>query len=157
MAEADSVPVVATEPVEASGIGRLAARLAHFAAPRASDWDRQGRLPDEVRLDLGRTGLLGADVPVGHGGLGGSQDAPGELCARIGGVCSALRGLVTVQSMVTAALLRWGTGAQRARWLPGLAGDVSSPASPRPRPARAPTWHGSRPGTRTRDVEETVR
>ncbi|WP_078621468.1 acyl-CoA dehydrogenase family protein, partial [Streptomyces aurantiacus] len=45
----------------------------------------------------------------------------GEACARIGGVCSALRGLVTVQSMVGAALLRWGTAEQRERWLPALA------------------------------------
>ncbi|GGV25353.1 acyl-CoA dehydrogenase [Streptomyces longisporoflavus] len=36
-------------------------------------------------------------------------------------MCSALRGLLTVQEMVAAALLRWGTAAQREQWLPQLA------------------------------------
>ncbi|MFI6317532.1 acyl-CoA dehydrogenase family protein [Nonomuraea sp. NPDC050556] len=104
-----------------TGIGPSAARFARFAAACAGDWDRQGRLPEDVRRALARTGLLGADIPVRYGGLGGGQADLGELCARIGGACSALRGLVTVQAMVAAALSRWGTEAQRARWLPGLA------------------------------------
>ncbi|WP_431900386.1 acyl-CoA dehydrogenase family protein [Nonomuraea sp. bgisy101] len=102
-------------------IGAEAAGFARFAAAHAGDWDRHGRLPRDVRQALGRTGLLGADIPARYGGLGGDQADLGELCAQIGGACSALRGLVTVQAMVAAALSRWGTDAQRTRWLPGLA------------------------------------
>ncbi|MFI0982748.1 acyl-CoA dehydrogenase family protein [Streptomyces sp. NPDC021093] len=119
MAGATSVPERGTG--DASGIGPEAARFARFAAEHAGDWDRRGEVPDDVRRALAATGLLGADVPAGYGGLGGSQADLGELCARIGGACSALRGLVTVQSMVAAALSRWGTEAQRTRWLPDLA------------------------------------
>ncbi|AXB48437.1 acyl-CoA dehydrogenase [Amycolatopsis albispora] len=97
---------------------------ADFAAAvreEATGWDRRGALPAEMARALGANGLLGADLPRAHGGLDAGAAALGELCAHLGGVCSALRGLVTVQGMVSAALLRWGTPAQRDRWLPALA------------------------------------
>ncbi|GGR90032.1 acyl-CoA dehydrogenase [Streptomyces aureoverticillatus] len=99
----------------------LGARFADSVREDAADWDARGELPADVRLAAARAGLLGADLPVRHGGLGATPAQLGEACARIGGVCSALRGLVTVQSMVAAALLRWGTAEQRERWLPALA------------------------------------
>ncbi|WP_181769183.1 acyl-CoA dehydrogenase family protein, partial [Streptomyces albidus (ex Kaewkla and Franco 2022)] len=61
------------------------------------------------------------DLPGEYGGSGITALELGEVCAHLGGVCSALRGLVTVQGMVAAALNRWGTREQRARWLPKLA------------------------------------
>ena len=88
---------------------------------RAADWDLHGGLPERVVRELATDGLLGADLPERHGGRGASPQELGELCARIGSVCSALRGLVTVQGMVAAALARWGTAAQREEWLPQLA------------------------------------
>ncbi|MEO3749879.1 acyl-CoA dehydrogenase family protein [Streptomyces sp. B6B3] len=88
----------------------------------AGAWDRAGALPAEVVKAVAAAGLLGADVPRGYGGAGLSARSLGEVCALLGGVCSALRGLVTVQGMVAAALLRWGTDEQRAVWLPALAG-----------------------------------
>ncbi|MFE7130086.1 acyl-CoA dehydrogenase family protein [Streptomyces sp. NPDC057638] len=90
------------------------------ALDRAGEWDHHGVLPPEVPAALAASGILRVDVPVRFGGLGLGPATLGELCARIGGACSALRGWVTVQSMVTAAVVRWGTDTQRARWLPGL-------------------------------------
>ncbi|MFD1535393.1 acyl-CoA dehydrogenase family protein [Nonomuraea guangzhouensis] len=87
----------------------------------AAGWDRRGELPAEVRRAAGAAGLLGVDVPARYGGAGGTPYELGEVCATLGGVCGALRGLVTVQGMVAAALLRWGSAAQRGRWLPALA------------------------------------
>ncbi|RKN04862.1 acyl-CoA dehydrogenase family protein [Streptomyces radicis] len=103
---------------------RLVAAAAGFAAASrdaAADWDREGRVPDGVRRDLAATGLLAADLPPAYGGAGLTPAEVGEAAAHLGGVCSALRGLLTVQSMVAAALARWGTRGQRAHWLPALA------------------------------------
>ncbi|MFJ9613768.1 acyl-CoA dehydrogenase family protein [Streptomyces noursei] len=98
-----------------------AASLTRTMRDRAADWDARGSLPSGVRAELAATGLLGVDIPASHGGLGGTPEELGEVAARIGGACSALRGLLTVQGMVAAALLRWGTRPQRDRWVPPLA------------------------------------
>ncbi|GGV11009.1 acyl-CoA dehydrogenase family protein [Streptomyces spectabilis] len=99
----------------------LAARFADAVRGDAAAWDARGELPADVRRALARDGLLGADLPPCHGGLGAAPEQLGEVCARLGGVCGSLRALVTVQGMVGAALLRWGTAGQRERWLPALA------------------------------------
>lgn len=87
----------------------------------ATTWDQRGRLPTEVTRTLAGLGLLVPDLPPRYGGSDATPRQLGEVCAQLGGVCSALRGLVTVQSMVAAALARWGTAGQRERWLPALA------------------------------------
>ncbi|WP_246530699.1 acyl-CoA dehydrogenase family protein [Streptomyces bathyalis] len=99
-----------------------AARFASEVRGRAAGWDRDGGLPAGARKEAAAAGLLGAGLPEHYGGPGVSPAELGEICAHLGGVCSALRGLVTVQGMVAAALHRWGTREQRARWLPLLAG-----------------------------------
>ncbi|MEU7730621.1 acyl-CoA dehydrogenase family protein [Streptomyces sp. NPDC040724] len=100
----------------------LGAELADRLRGDAAAWDARGELPAEVVRAVAGAGLLAADLPARYGGLGATPAELGELCARLGAVCSSLRGLVTVQGMVSAALLRWGTAAQRERWLPALAG-----------------------------------
>lgn len=76
----------------------------------AALWDLSGGFPVHVVKQL-----------ASHDWLGGTPLALGEFCAEVGAVCSSLRGLVTVQAMVSAALSRWGTAAQRSHWLPRLA------------------------------------
>ena len=97
------------------------AAFADSVRGQAAEWDRCGAVPGEVIRTMAGAGLLAADLPRRYGGSDRGQTELGELCAQLGGVCSALRGLVTVQGMVAAAVLRWGTAAQRCRWLPGLA------------------------------------
>ncbi|MFI9122357.1 acyl-CoA dehydrogenase family protein [Streptomyces bikiniensis] len=113
-AEADGA--TGTSPLVAA-----AAELAARAREPASRWDAEGHVPPDVLRTLAATGLLAADLPSRHGGRDLTPADLGEVAAHLGGVCSALRGLLTVQSMVAAALLRWGTRAQRADWLPRLA------------------------------------
>ncbi|GAA3437543.1 acyl-CoA dehydrogenase family protein [Kutzneria kofuensis] len=81
-----------------------------FDPAEAARWDRDGGFPVHVVKQL-------AD----RDWLGGSPLELGEFCAEVGAVCSSLRGLVTVQGMVSAALSRWGTADQREHWLPRLA------------------------------------
>lgn len=102
--------------------GRECADFAASVRRDAGEWDRHGAVPADVVQAMAKAGFLAADLPGKYGGSAQSPADLGELCAQLGGVCSALRSLVTVQGMVAAAVLRWGTEAQRTRWLPGLAG-----------------------------------
>jgi methoxymalonate biosynthesis protein len=97
-----------------------AAGFADSVRAEAAMWDAAGQIPADVRRTMAGAGLLGADLPAEYGGLGVTPAELGELSAQVGGVCSALRGLVTVTGMVGAALHRWGTREQRADWLPAL-------------------------------------
>ncbi|MFD7578110.1 acyl-CoA dehydrogenase family protein [Kitasatospora sp. NPDC059817] len=98
-----------------------AADLAAAVRDEAARWDEQGALPDEAVRAVAAAGLLGLDLPARHGGAGATPAQLGEAVAHLGGVCGALRALLTVQGMTAAALLRWGGEEQRARWLPALA------------------------------------
>jgi methoxymalonate biosynthesis protein len=103
---------------------RLADGCADFADSVRADadrWDADGAVPAAVIAEMARAGFLAADLPASCGGAGRGQADFGELCAQFGGVCSALRSLVTVQGMVAAAIRRWGTDGQRGQWLPALA------------------------------------
>ncbi|MGN5634334.1 acyl-CoA dehydrogenase family protein [Streptomyces sp. AC154] len=118
----DGGPAAATADPPSPDLFRAAEDAAAEARACASRWDQDGGLPDSVRQRFAASGLLAADLPERYGGAGLGPLALGEITARIGGECSALRGLLTVQGMVAAALLRWGTAEQRDDWLPRLAG-----------------------------------
>jgi alkylation response protein AidB-like acyl-CoA dehydrogenase len=91
-------------------------------APHAATWDREHRFPKEVFARLGELGLMGACVPVEHGGAGADflayVLAIEELARADGGVA------VTVAvhtSAVTLPLLAHGGEEQVARLVPPLA------------------------------------
>jgi len=91
-------------------------------APHASAWDREHRFPAEVFTRLGELGLMGACVPVEHGGAGADflsyVLALEELARADAGVA------VTVAvhtSAATLPLLAHGTPEQVERLVPPLA------------------------------------
>jgi alkylation response protein AidB-like acyl-CoA dehydrogenase len=88
---------------------------------RANEFDREERLPTELIESMARRGYLGALVPKAYGGSARDMITFGLLNEEIGQGCSSLRSLLTVHSMVTYALLRWGSALQRETWLPRLA------------------------------------
>ncbi|MEU7907454.1 acyl-CoA dehydrogenase family protein [Actinoplanes sp. NPDC049118] len=90
-------------------------------APFANEWDRAGRLPRTLITEMGRAGYLGAMVGTAYGGGAYSLADFGLLNEAIGVGCSSARSVLTVHSMVTRAITRWGSTAQRERWLPDLA------------------------------------
>jgi methoxymalonate biosynthesis protein len=87
----------------------------------AAEWDRDEGFPDSAVKQLAASGLLCADLPERYGGNGFTPAQVGEQCAQVGSVCSSLRGLLTVQGLVAATVLRWGKPGQRDHWLPRLA------------------------------------
>ena len=91
------------------------------AAPHLADWFAQGRLPRELARELGALGLLGMHLD-GYGCAGLGATAYGVACMELEAGDSGLRTLVSVQGSLTMyAIHRWGSEAQRERWLPALA------------------------------------
>ena len=89
--------------------------------PFAEQWDRDQRIPDSVISRLGECGYLGCSLPRDYGGEGWDTVTFGLLNEALGRGSSALTGVLTVQAMVSMALLKWGTKEQKEKWLPPLA------------------------------------
>ena len=74
---------------------------------------------------MAQAGYLGCCLPPEYGGHGWDAVTFGMLNEAFGKGMSALTGVVTVQAMVSMALLKWGTQTQKRRWLPLLASGQS--------------------------------
>jgi alkylation response protein AidB-like acyl-CoA dehydrogenase len=90
-------------------------------APRADRWDLEGRIPPEALELAEREGWWGAPLPADVGGTGMDWVTVGALHEEVGRGCSSLRSLLTVHTMASASVERWGSREQRERWLPALA------------------------------------
>src|SRR5882672_10875815 len=89
--------------------------------PFANEWDREQRIPDSAISMLAKSGCLGCSLPKKYGGQGWDIVTFGLLNEALGRGSSSLTGVLTVQAMVSMTLLKWGTEAQKERWLPPLA------------------------------------
>ena len=112
--------------------GRQESRQEEFRAfvalhvePCAEHWDRAQRIPDSVIGLVAKSGYLGCSIPPEFGGLGWDAATFGLLNEAFGKGSSSLTVVLTVQAMVSMALLKWGTPDQKRRWIPPLAaGDI---------------------------------
>ncbi|MDQ7825990.1 MAG: acyl-CoA dehydrogenase family protein [Candidatus Eremiobacteraeota bacterium] len=82
---------------------------------------REGPIAGQLPAEIAAQGCLGAPIPEEYGGKGLDMRAWGRLCEAAGKISLARAGLYTVHGMVSRAILRWGTAAQRERWLPLMA------------------------------------
>jgi alkylation response protein AidB-like acyl-CoA dehydrogenase len=87
---------------------------------RADDWDRAGRIPEDVLRELGGKGVLCPEVAVEHGGLGLTSLRGGELTAHVGALCGSLRSVMTAQGIAAWTVRRFGDPRQRADHLSRL-------------------------------------
>jgi long-chain-acyl-CoA dehydrogenase len=99
----------------------VARYIAEQWTPRAAEFRAAGRFPREAWLHAGANGLLCASTPADYGGGGGDfgheavillEQAKANLSGWGGGLHSAI---------VAPYLLRYGTEAQKRRWLPAMA------------------------------------
>ena len=105
-------------------------------------WEEAGQIPRAFWLRLGELGLLGLEFPVEYGGGGGdflSSVVLGEEMARCrsGGVAFSV---LVHTDMSSPWLTRYGTEAQKRRYLPGISAARRCARSQSPSRARAPTW-----------------
>ncbi|MBU0485474.1 MAG: acyl-CoA dehydrogenase family protein [Proteobacteria bacterium] len=89
--------------------------------PHADEYDREERTPPEVIRRLAELGYLGATISEQYSGRGMDMVTFGLLCEELGRGSISLLSLLTVHGMVTQALTKWGSPAQREHWLPKLA------------------------------------
>ncbi len=91
-------------------------------APQVDAWEAAGRIPREFWRRLGELGLLGLEFPAEYGGAAGdflSSVVLGEEMARCrsGGVAFSV---LVHTDMSSPWLTRYGTDAQKRRYLPGI-------------------------------------
>ena len=110
------------EPEERTALRQAVSDLAKRYGP---DYVREaakaGRKTTELWLEAGRLGYLGVSLPVEYGGGGGGiadLAAVAEELSRAG--CPLL--LIVVSPAICGTIIsRFGTDAQKERWLPGIA------------------------------------
>ena len=100
--------------------GDATALATELVGEHAGAWDLAGRIPGEVIAALTGKGVLCAEVPAEHGGLGLSSLDNGELTAAVGALCGSLRSLMTSHGMAAWTLSRFGGTDQQAAFLPRL-------------------------------------
>jgi glutaryl-CoA dehydrogenase (non-decarboxylating) len=116
---------IALTPQQSSQQAAFRAFVQAEIIPYADRFDQEEMTPPALIQKIAQQGYLGALAPVESGGLGMDMITFGLLNEEFGRGCSSLRSLLTVHSMVTYAVLRWGNKQQKASWLPRLAtGDV---------------------------------
>lgn len=109
----------ATDPAQLHAAVR--AFVEDVVLPEVAAWDEADELPDGALARLVALGLTGALVPREHGGpgLGVADLAPAWRTLSQGWI--SLTGAINPTGLATTLLVRHGTDAQRARWLPGIA------------------------------------
>jgi alkylation response protein AidB-like acyl-CoA dehydrogenase len=115
-------------PAEAAAANAAVAAVRRFADESidAAAIDREADIPSRVIRGLGELGVLGMAAPKEYGGRGFSQTQYCKILEVIGGHCASTAVFVNAHhSIGLRALVLFGTGEQKARWLPPLArGDV---------------------------------
>ena len=89
--------------------------------PNIKDWSEKAVFPAEIAAEMGRLGLLGTHLS-GYGCPGRSAVEYGLAAMELEAGDSGLRTFVSVQgSLAMSAIRKFGTEAQKQRWLPGMA------------------------------------
>jgi glutaryl-CoA dehydrogenase len=89
--------------------------------PNIKDWYEKAVFPAEIVPEMGRLGLLGTHLS-GYGCPGRSAVEYGLAAMELEAGDSGLRTFVSVQgSLAMTAIRKFGTEAQKQRWLPGMA------------------------------------
>lgn len=92
-----------------------------YIAPYGNEFERAGRIPEELLERMSVAGIWAPFLPTEVGGSGLSMVALGEIHEEVGRACSSVRSLLTVHTMLSWALQRWGSAEQRERWSADLA------------------------------------
>lgn len=89
--------------------------------PHAAGIDRDQRFPEDLIRRIAAQGYLAPWLPRQSGGRGMDFVTYGVLTEEVGCACSSARSLLTCHGMVTQAIARWGSAAQKRVLLPRLA------------------------------------
>ncbi|MCD9142923.1 acyl-CoA dehydrogenase family protein [Streptomyces albireticuli] len=82
---------------------------------------RDGKQPDELWAEAGKLGYLGVNLPVEFGGGGAGIAELALVLEELGAAGCPLLMMVVSPAICGTVISRFGTPAQKERWLPGLA------------------------------------
>jgi alkylation response protein AidB-like acyl-CoA dehydrogenase len=89
--------------------------------PKARELEKKDEYPDAMVETMKQLGLFGATIPQEYGGLGLSASTYAKIVARISEVWMSLTGIFNSHLIMAAAVARYGTKAQKERYLPKFA------------------------------------
>ncbi|MGE5339914.1 MAG: acyl-CoA dehydrogenase family protein [Candidatus Omnitrophota bacterium] len=90
--------------------------------PFAGQFEENEAIPRELIEKMAKKGFLSAPFPKAYGGLELDPVHYGLFTEEIGKACASTRAILTVHtSLVGETILRWGTEAQKNKWLPLMA------------------------------------
>jgi len=89
-------------------------------APHAIAWDRDRHFPLDVFREAAALGMAGLYVREESGGAGLSRLDAAVVFEALATGCPTVSAFLSIHNMVAWMTDRWGTGAQREQWLPGL-------------------------------------
>jgi butyryl-CoA dehydrogenase len=107
---------------EQRAVREMARKFAEeYIVPVARENDVNERFPGDIIEKMGELGLLGGPVSAEYGGAGLDNISHALVTEEIGKACSSVRTTISVQiSLVELSLARWGTEAQKRRYLPAM-------------------------------------
>jgi alkylation response protein AidB-like acyl-CoA dehydrogenase len=89
--------------------------------PVVKEYDHADRWPAEIVAQMQGLGLFGATIGAEYGGLGLPATTYSEIVMRISAVWMAITGIFNSHLMLALAIEKFGSEAQKRRWLPSLA------------------------------------
>ena len=116
-------PGISFQPTEEQ---RSAQRLAHEFAERelrpiAAEWDEREAFPPDLLARAARVGLTSYAIPSDYGGGGADAVTSALISEELSWGCAGLASTLQATMFPVRPLLRFGTAAQRERYLPLLA------------------------------------
>jgi alkylation response protein AidB-like acyl-CoA dehydrogenase len=90
-------------------------------APIAKEYDHADRYPTETVEQMKELGLFGATISPTYGGLGLPAGTYAKIVMRISRDWMAVTGIFNSHLMLALAIEKYGTQAQKQKWLPKLA------------------------------------
>jgi alkylation response protein AidB-like acyl-CoA dehydrogenase len=108
---------------EASELLELVAEIARESlAPRAALAERDSSFPRDAFVKLGASGLLGLPYPEQYGGAAQPYEVYLQVVEELSRAWLTVGLGISVHTLSCFPLARFGTDAQRARWLPDMLG-----------------------------------
>jgi alkylation response protein AidB-like acyl-CoA dehydrogenase len=95
--------------------------LARDVAPFAHDLEATDTWPEEIVAKMTELGLFGATIGAEYGGLGLSASTYAKIVERVSAVWMSVSGIFNSHLIMSAAVEKYGTEAQKKHWLPRFA------------------------------------
>ncbi|KQX84023.1 MULTISPECIES: acyl-CoA dehydrogenase family protein [Streptomyces] len=98
----------------------VAALGKRYGRAYSTDLARKGEHPRELWDEAGKLGYLGVNLPEEYGGGGGGMAELSIVLEELGAAGSPLLMMVVSPAICGTVIARFGTEAQKRKWLPGL-------------------------------------